>query len=186
MLMKNLHLRKSMFASNSTEANEEEVAFPEDSVKALNIVLRLAHLRYVQVPKILKFSTLIELAILCDKYDLVSLVRPYLHDWCAPHSEQLCAVGYEEWLYLAWVFGYATGFKKLANMLAMQIRTNAEGHCLTTGGRGLDKLQMPPGIVDHLLSIRASIVERLHGVCCCYVNPILAESYVKPHPGDVK
>jgi hypothetical protein len=49
------------------------------------LVLRIAHLQFKEIPQGngLTIDALLSLAVVCDKYDLVSMVRPFLdlHCW---------------------------------------------------------------------------------------------------------
>ena len=49
---------------------------PEDNADALLCVLRIAHLQFRRVPERLDYAGLLNLAIICDKYDTVAIVRP--------------------------------------------------------------------------------------------------------------
>lgn len=53
-----------------------EIEFPEDDPDALLCVLRIAHLQFRKVPDTLDYEELVDLAIICDKYDTVAIVRP--------------------------------------------------------------------------------------------------------------
>ena len=53
-----------------------EMELPEDNADALLCVLRIAHLQFRRIPETLDYAELLEVAIICDKYDTVSIVRP--------------------------------------------------------------------------------------------------------------
>ena len=53
-----------------------EIDFPEDDPDALLCVLRIAHLQFRKLPKTLDYAQLLNLAIICDKYDTVAIIRP--------------------------------------------------------------------------------------------------------------
>jgi hypothetical protein len=138
---------KAMITGQFRESSAKEIPFPEDDAQAMSVILHLAHLRYKKVPKSMNFSDLVKLAVICDKYDVVSIVRPFLEDWVAPWRHKLLDAGYEEWLYLAWVFGYGKDFVSLASELYRAISTNKLGDCLRAGKSLKHPAHMPPGIV---------------------------------------
>jgi hypothetical protein len=138
---------KAMITGQFRESSAKEIPFPDDNATAMGVILHLAHLRYKKVPKSMDFSDLVGLAVICDKYDVVSIVRPFLEDWVAPWRHRLLDAGYEEWLYLAWVFGYKQDFTSLASELCRAISTNKLGDCLSAGKSLKHLAHMPPGIV---------------------------------------
>ena len=53
--------------SHFREAEKQEVEFPDDDLDALLIVLRVAHLKFRELPKTVSFDGLVNLAVLSDK-----------------------------------------------------------------------------------------------------------------------
>ena len=103
--------------SHFREAERQEVEFPDDNLDALLIVLRVAHLKFRDLPKSLSFDGLVNLAVVSDKYDTVGIVRPWLPQWLAPWYKESCSPGYEEWLSIAWTFGDFATFQKVTRHL---------------------------------------------------------------------
>lgn len=64
------------FIESQCSSTHGEMDLPEDDPDALLCVLRIAHLQFRKVPKTLKYADLLNLAIICDKYDTVAIVRP--------------------------------------------------------------------------------------------------------------
>lgn len=58
-----------------------ELDFTEDNPEALLVLLRIAHLQFSTIPSDLPYVILNNVAILCDKYNCRSLVKPWLKDW---------------------------------------------------------------------------------------------------------
>ncbi len=60
------------------EAHSEErkVSLPDDDPKYLLLLLNIVHLQFHKVPQVLPTKDLFEMAVLCDKYDTVRVVRP--------------------------------------------------------------------------------------------------------------
>ena len=111
-----------------------EVEFSDDDLCTVEIILQIAHLRFDNLPTSLDFTDLLNLAITCHKYEVVGLVGPFLRSWAWPWSPVFRESGYEQWLFIAWVFGYQDTFETLTDHLAATTRSNSEGDCLTPDG----------------------------------------------------
>lgn len=66
--------------SHFKEAEKQEVEFPDDDLDALLIILRVAHLKFRELPESLSFKELVNLAVVCDKYDATPQLplRPFI------------------------------------------------------------------------------------------------------------
>ena len=64
------------FMESQRSSTHREMDFPEDDPNALLCVLRIAHLQFRKIPETLNYAELLNLAIICDKYDTVAIVRP--------------------------------------------------------------------------------------------------------------
>ncbi|KAL8678196.1 MAG: hypothetical protein Q9224_007136, partial [Gallowayella concinna] len=94
---------KSGFKEASLD--HEDIPFPEDSPQAVFIVFLICHMRFQDVPETLEFEQLVDVCAVCDKYDCVSLLRPWLSKWVEPWKKSVTRSGFEEWAYIAWVIG---------------------------------------------------------------------------------
>jgi hypothetical protein len=97
-------------------------------------ILQIAHLHFDKVPTSLSFEQLLKVAIFCGKHETAGLVRPFLKSWAWPWASKILADGYEQWLFIAWVFGFEETFEAITHSLAVTIKTNPEGECLIPGG----------------------------------------------------
>jgi hypothetical protein len=119
---------KAMFDRRKwAESTATEIPFPDDDIDAMLIVLRIAHLRFQEIPSKngLSLEDLFQVAIICDKYDTVGLVRPFmdLHCWTEnliPNVESRTKCD-PSWSFIAWTFGYDTSFDALARHLALTV-----------------------------------------------------------------
>jgi hypothetical protein len=121
----------------------------EDPPEAILLLLRIAHLQFDKIDLSLTVHQLYNVATLCDYYDCVHLVRPWLGSWLAEEVEQSKVPGQEEWLTIAWVFGREKVFTELAARMVREVETNEYGDCLASGV-GLI-LSLPLGIIGTLL-----------------------------------
>ena len=125
-----------------------QITFPEDNPTALFILLLASHLRLLEIPKFIDDNTLMELCILCDKYDCVAVLRPWLSVWLPPLSEILRETAPPlEWAMISWVIGDASGFKIATNELVRWCTVDdSHGH-LKYLGLSLEE-KLPYGLSD--------------------------------------
>lgn len=100
-----------------------EISLKDDDQEALSILLDIAHLRFSKIPLSLTYELLVGVAVLCDKYDLVTLVRPWLPKWYEKLWDLRNGDGFEKWLFIAWTFGDAITFERNAVRLVLEIKT---------------------------------------------------------------
>ena len=100
----------------------EEVDFSDDNGEALLILLRIAHLRFHDTPTTLPYETLLQVAVLCDQYQCVNLVRPWLSQWLADEEKSSMKFGQENWMFIAWVFGREKVYEVLALDLVFSLK----------------------------------------------------------------
>jgi hypothetical protein len=127
----------------------EEVDFSEDDSEALLTLLRIAHLQFSSIPPAMHYKQLLNLAVLCNQYLCVNIVRPWLGLWLKDEYSQGMLQGQENWLFIAWTFGRYSVFKYVAAKMVTEITTGEDGRCLTSDGNEISE-PMPPGIVGKL------------------------------------
>ncbi|KAL8795387.1 MAG: hypothetical protein Q9195_002128 [Heterodermia aff. obscurata] len=129
-----------------SRADNNEITFPDDYSKALLILLLAAHLRFQDVPQNLTFEQLLNVCILCDKYDCITLVRPWISKWLDrqryPAGEKL----YEEWLFIAWTTGDEATFESTGRNLILH--ANPDGSRKLNEGIPEARLQTITMLID--------------------------------------
>lgn len=125
----------------------DSVRFPEDDAQALQIVLYIAHLQFHSIPATLDFTQLLNLAIICDKYDTARLIVPWFHKWETSFRNSALELGHECSLLIAWVFRDLDTFKCVADTLVRTTRVNSQGKCLASQQLTPLGEHMPPGII---------------------------------------
>lgn len=125
----------------------DSVLFPEDDAQALQILLYIAHLQFHSIPENLSFTQLLNLAIICDKYDTARLLFPWFHKWGTSFRDSALELGHECSLLIAWVFRDLDTFKHVADTLVRTTCVNSRGECLAR--QELTPLgdHMPPGVI---------------------------------------
>ena len=129
-----------------TSSADAAVPLPDDDIIALKILLNVAHLRFSLVPDFLSFEDLLQVAIICDKYDAAELVQPWLQGWLMDAQTLSQFVNHEGWLFISWTFGLSDLFRKVAQTIASDLEVVADSN-YTIGGRALEHHHMPPGIL---------------------------------------
>lgn len=132
------------FIEAQRHSSPREVHFAEDDFDALRLVLGIAHLQFKKVPETISYRQLVNVAILCDKYDTVGLIRPSIPKW----EKDLSAhdASYEERLFVAWTFGDHSTFENLSQHLVLSCTTDESGENLCLNGQLLGEI-MPIGAV---------------------------------------
>lgn len=125
----------------------DQVLFPEDDAQALQIVLCIAHLEFHSIPENLSFTQLLNLAIICDKYDTGRLILPWFSKWKKSFKDSAVKLGHEQSLLIAWVFRDLETFKRVADALVRSTCVNSQGECLPNEGFAPLGEYMPPGII---------------------------------------
>jgi hypothetical protein len=124
----------------------------EEYPHALTVVLLALHCRSKMVPADLTFRNLVELAIVCDKYDCQEGVLPWVETWTAPWKPLMLTSGYEEWLFIAWVFGIKEGFEELSKKLILECYFDpSDGELRTAEGIPLKTLTIPEKVLGKYL-----------------------------------
>ncbi|TVY49041.1 hypothetical protein LOCC1_G001343 [Lachnellula occidentalis] len=147
-----------------SKATIAAIDFKDDNGEALLLLLRVAHLKFADVPSKLSYEQFLNVAILCDEYDCVNLVKPWLSKWFAyKHgAENYGAYQEGDYLFIAWVFGRQKTFNDLAKMMLLDVRVTEENQseCLTHWGAKFSHL-IPQGLTENFLKIRSETVTKV-------------------------
>ncbi|KAF2498088.1 hypothetical protein BU16DRAFT_447570, partial [Lophium mytilinum] len=108
----------------------------EGDRKSLELVLELAHAQFKRIPARLSYEDLVQLAAVCLDYDTTGLVVPFLSGWIKPYQNDILRPGYEEWLLVAYAFGFLDDFEAISNHLVLTC-TSKDGKCLNSSGSAL-------------------------------------------------
>ncbi|TID25810.1 V-type proton ATPase subunit D [Venturia nashicola] len=151
------------------EATNPEIAFPDDDPKVLHILLSITHLTFKNLPPTLTLEELTTLAFMCDKYDTVALVRPFLPTWTEPwlKAGSYLDRGNEEWVWISYVFGYEEEFCARVKQLVQDMRISQGGTPCVSVRRGKTALEdlLPEGLSESLLKMRHDTVTEVLKMC---------------------
>lgn len=123
-------------AENETDV---QLDFTEDDPDALLLLFRIAHLQFTKIPLTLKLDILLQVAVLCDQYDCVRLVSPWVEGWLEdkPGGDDYSS----NWLFIAWVFGRESVFEEVARHWVQEISIGDQLEDL------MDEGPLPPGMI---------------------------------------
>ena len=125
-----------------------ELSIEDDYPYALTAILLALHCRSEMVPVNPAFKDLVELAIVCDKYDCRGGLLPWVDIWTAAWKPHMLDSGYEEWLFIAWVFGIKEGFDELSRRVILESYIDpADGKLRSRGEVQLGKLNIPERVL---------------------------------------
>lgn len=88
---------------------------------------------------------LLHLAVLCDKYDMVRLIRPWLPKWTEPLRDNFN----EQWAFVAWTFGDQFTFDAVVRRMVMCSLSGNSGEMLYNYRERYGEV-MPPGLMGKL------------------------------------
>ncbi|KAF2087450.1 hypothetical protein K490DRAFT_65837 [Saccharata proteae CBS 121410] len=142
-----------------------KIRLPDDDVDALEILLRIAHLQFDLVPQTPDFCLLVKVAILVEKYDAAKLVSPWKNAWIKPFENRVDENGFEQWLTIAYAFGFKDEFQRVANRLVREAHWSPLRKCLSSGTFAIDTSEpdsyMPSDIIDRVLTAQRQTITRL-------------------------
>ncbi|KAF8861571.1 hypothetical protein BDZ45DRAFT_774059 [Acephala macrosclerotiorum] len=92
----------------------------DDDGFALLILLRIAHLKFDEVPNTLPVNTMFNLALLCEQYLCTNLVKPWLTKWFVDAPKRSVTGWPEPWLYSAYTFGSVAGLEQVARRITVE------------------------------------------------------------------
>ncbi|KUJ06367.1 uncharacterized protein LY89DRAFT_410902 [Mollisia scopiformis] len=137
----------------------DKLDFREDDGDALLILLRIAHLQFKHVPSVVTLDFLYNIAILCNLYDCVELVKPWLSLWLeVAHRRES-----PKRLIIAWTFGKHEMFQEASEALTWNLRVSRDGRTFV-GGEDLDGIVFPPGILESMLKVRETAIQSIFDV----------------------
>ena len=99
-----------------SSAGKVEVSLPDDDPDAFIIIMDIIHGRNRRVPKVIDMETLIRIAMLVDKYQMVEAVEAFSDMWIEKLKRDMPPDHYQpvetgQWLGISWVFGKGEEFK---------------------------------------------------------------------------
>jgi hypothetical protein len=116
---------RAMFRPGWTESTSSSIEFPDDDAAAMLLVLRIAHHKYEDLPKSLEWKDLLQLVVVCDKYDLIHIIRYFMgsRKWLKPYRSSIFDPKYADWLFVAYSLGELDTFKSLTEHIFLNFHS---------------------------------------------------------------
>lgn len=140
------------------ESRGGEMSLTDDDPVAFLILMRVAHMQFNQIDAVISYKTLLALAKICDKYDTVTLIRPWVDQWLEPYALEApykSYWGFEGLAFIAWTLGKPELFWDAAQSLVANVTFDSNGN-LMHQGELVDSI-MPPGLVGKPWPLHAHI-----------------------------
>lgn len=96
------------------ESTTKQIDHREDDLDALLIIFKISHMRFTELPQVLPTRILQQLGLICDKYDCLELIRPWVVGWLRAWGQRYDTRSVDrEDLVIAWVFGLSKAFSHI-------------------------------------------------------------------------
>ncbi|KAK6337599.1 hypothetical protein TWF730_002994 [Orbilia blumenaviensis] len=107
------------------------LSLPEDDADSMLILLKLIHYQTSAISKVVSYKLLVELAIICDKYDCGAILHPWTDIWISnlinTEDHDPLKPGFEGWLLIGHVFPSADGIAAVVGELSIQLAKECYG-----------------------------------------------------------
>lgn len=137
----------------------------EDDPQALVVVLNALHLQGSKVPISISFQNLVDLAIICDKYDCAPGVTLWADVWTEVWKKYALEPGFERWLFISWTFGIDEIFMSLSKKLIMEGEFEWNNpRSLLLKGHPIDDMLIPEPVMGKSLASHYHAIPGSHRV----------------------
>jgi len=114
---------------------------------AMAVVLYIIHGRVGHIPETIEFKNLLDIAIICDYYECAGAMSPWNKAWMQPLEKLALEPGYEDWLFIAFLFGNQELFGKITKAFARNgVQKDGEFVVMVNGEVKKMHSRLPEGI----------------------------------------
>ncbi|KAF8247003.1 hypothetical protein K440DRAFT_661640 [Wilcoxina mikolae CBS 423.85] len=131
--------------------DREPIAIEDDNYEALLVVLQVIHMRNTAISRAYTVEQLYDIAVICDKYDIIEPLIPWVHVWTTLSPGVISMSDSLLWLFVAWVFRKSTLFRDVSRHLIAVTKFDAEGEFITDSGHSFPDV-IPYRLVDLCVS----------------------------------
>ncbi|KAL2070200.1 hypothetical protein VTL71DRAFT_13226 [Oculimacula yallundae] len=137
------------------------IDFSGDDGAALLILLRISHLQLFHIPKIVDLMTAYNIAVLCEQYDCVHLLSPWIEEWLkalkSSREHSSIHAAQERKAYIYWAFGDLREFRSSALSMVKNTRMLP----LSQNELSLCRDILPERLYENIKTIRESTLQKL-------------------------
>ncbi|KAJ6263492.1 hypothetical protein Dda_2056 [Drechslerella dactyloides] len=153
------------------------LADDDDDPETLLSVLHVLHFSTEAVPSKVDFAQLRAFAVLCDKYDCVHILRMWSRSWLDQWAPVALEPGYEDWLFIAKVFGDERNVKELEVRLVEESSSLSEcGSYFLRGGTEVPTTLIPEAVLNRVMKARTAELQRQIGLWRRFLQTFVAEN----------
>ncbi|KAK6511018.1 hypothetical protein TWF506_010102 [Arthrobotrys conoides] len=153
----------------------------DDDPDTLLLVLNILHFSTSNIPTTsINFGQLRSFAVLCDKYDCIHVLNPYSKVWLDEWAPVACEPGYEDWLFIAKVFGDKRNTKELEKLLVEEAGSLSicETYFLRSG-RVVETMLLPENTLKKIMSSRTAELNRQISIWRTFLQSFISENVTK-------
>lgn len=153
----------------------------DDDPDTLLSVLNILHFSTSNIPiTSINFGQLRSFAVLCDKYDCIHVLNPYSKVWLDEWAPVACEPGYEDWLFIAKVFGDGRNVKELERLLVEEAGSLSvcETYFLRCG-RVVETGLMPEITLNKIMASRSKELTRQISIWRQFLQSFISENATK-------
>jgi hypothetical protein len=177
---------ESLLTGAFMEGGQNQINIHDDPRQALNLMLQCIHGAFDAFPPGTTYTELIDLATLCDKYDVGNTVRPFAEAYLGPQEGNLCSPGNEEWgLQMLFHLKCADMFDRWAKRLVQKVTVDNNDRCVLPNGEALE-VDRPANLPECILSGRRNLITSLLLTAQGMVEPILTTSECVTRPANAQ
>ncbi|KAF8245553.1 hypothetical protein K440DRAFT_646162 [Wilcoxina mikolae CBS 423.85] len=92
----------------------------DDNSEALEFIFNVLHLQHDRVPDTISFQKMVQVAAICEKYELHRALQPTADKLFKPQKMLSTHHGYEDWLLVSYCFGYESIFTDVSKELILR------------------------------------------------------------------
>ncbi|KAF2792465.1 hypothetical protein K505DRAFT_362874 [Melanomma pulvis-pyrius CBS 109.77] len=136
-------------------------------------VMKIAHGDFTGLVGILNFKQTLDLALISHRFQTNQLLIPFLRFWAFHHKPKILQRGYEQWLFIAYQFGFEDDYLKLSQHLALHSKVDKGGRLLNLGGGGILMGTFPANALDYIRQVRLKTLQSFLDTTYAHVNQMI-------------
>lgn len=110
-----------------------EVTLDDDDPYVWLMILNIIYVRPEKMPVVISGDTLVLLATLCNKYELVHICRAYINGWLIQIDPSEAFLDTSDRLWIYWIFGCPIKAKQMMALAINRVTRDKEGRWITSG-----------------------------------------------------
>ncbi|KAF8544183.1 hypothetical protein BDD12DRAFT_817001 [Trichophaea hybrida] len=155
----------------------------DDDSTALEFIFNVLHLQHDRIPDKIDFKLMVQVAAICEKYELHKALQPTADRHFKPQKDLSTPHGHEDWLLISYCFGFEDIFTSVSKELILRgkwepIRGLIFIKTISADSQGKDSESVvdlspctPESVTNKLADVRSNQVEQIRK----YIENVQAE-----------